>query len=584
MTDSTHAKIPVHLRKYIVRQNYERYTPEDQAVWRYILRQLKNHLSTHAHSSYLDGLVKTGISIDRIPSIDSIDEHLEKSGWGAVPVSGFIPPAAFMEFQSLGILPIASDMRSLAHLQYTPAPDIVHEAAGHAPFLADPEYAAYLKHYGETARNAIISSEDLRQYEAIRHLSDLKEDPRSTPAEIARAEADLNAINASIKGVSEAALLSRMNWWTAEYGLIGDPASPRIFGAGLLSSVGESRSCLGANVKKIPLSVDCVNFSYDITEPQPQLFVAKSFAQLSLVLEDLAKKMSYRLGGVVGLERALDAATVNSVQLDSGLQISGQLKAFQKDAQGQPCHLQFAGPVQLSRSYHEWPGQGTERHAHGFSSPVGRVRGLDRELWQADANTLRGLGLEIGKKARLEYTSGIVVEGVLKSSTFADGQLILLTWTDCKVTHGDTVLFDPAWGEYDMAVGTRVVSVFGGPADRSRFGRTEDFVAARVPERTPSAEEQRRYQMFTDLRQLRESPPASAEPARAQFRKLCQDYLQMPGFEWLPGVELVELSHQLNLGAEERDPLLKHLNPDRFRAGQERQSVIDGLMLANQRL
>lgn len=125
--------LPFHLKKYIVEQDYDKYTSRDHAVWRYILRQLKNFLGTHAHESYLAGLEKTGIEIEQIPRIENISAHLEKFGWRALPVSGFIPPAAFMELQSLNILPIASDMRSLDHLLYTPAPDIVHEAAGHAP-------------------------------------------------------------------------------------------------------------------------------------------------------------------------------------------------------------------------------------------------------------------------------------------------------------------------------------------------------------------------------------------------------------------------------------------------------------------
>src|SRR5687768_6089771 len=107
MTETTHTKIPRHLGKNIVEQNYERYMLEDQAVWRHIMRQLKAFLSVHAHESYGDGLEKTGITIDRIPRIDEIDEHLERFDWGAVPVSGFIPPAAFMEFHSIGVLPIA---------------------------------------------------------------------------------------------------------------------------------------------------------------------------------------------------------------------------------------------------------------------------------------------------------------------------------------------------------------------------------------------------------------------------------------------------------------------------------------------
>ena len=152
--------LPPHLRKYVVEQHYEKYTPIDQAVWRYILRQLRAFLSVNAHECYLEGLDKTGIDVERIPNIDEVSAKLQKFGWRAYPVSGFIPPAAFMELQSLGVLPIASDMRTLEHLLYTPAPDIVHEAAGHAPILVHPEFAEYLRQYAQVAKKAIIRSEE----------------------------------------------------------------------------------------------------------------------------------------------------------------------------------------------------------------------------------------------------------------------------------------------------------------------------------------------------------------------------------------------------------------------------------------
>lgn len=320
--------IPNHLRRYVVSQHYDRYTPEDQAVWRFVMRQLKSYLSTHAHECYLSGLEKTGLTTERIPDISQMNEKLQKFGWGAIPVSGFIPPAAFMEFQSLGILPIASDMRSIDHILYTPAPDIVHEAAGHAPILVDEGFAQYLKNYAEVANKAILSHEDLKLYESIRILSDVKENPSSTAKEIEKCEKALLDTVESMTIVSEASLLGRMNWWTAEYGLVGDIEKPLIFGAGLLSSIGESRSCLKENVKKIPLTVSCVDYSYDITEMQPQLFVTPDFEHLNTVLNDLAERMSFKKGGLSGLETAKVAQTINTVELDTGLQISGQLVQY----------------------------------------------------------------------------------------------------------------------------------------------------------------------------------------------------------------------------------------------------------------
>ena len=318
--------LPPHLKKYTIEQDYSRYTPVDQAVWRYILYQLKDFLSKEGHASYIQGLLAAGMDFERIPRISKMSEKLQQFGWQAVPVDGFLPPAVFMELQSMSFLPIASAMRNLNHILYTPAPDIVHEAAGHAPMLMNKDFADYLRNYAQVAKKAIMSSEDLKQYAAIRELSDKKENPTSTPEEIANCAQRLEKINQSISHVSEAAQIGRMNWWTAEYGLIGGVKAPKIFGAGLLSSVGEARNCLSPKVKKIPLSSRCLEYAYDITTQQPQLFVTPNFAHLSGVLEEVAQKMAFRKGGLEGLQKILQAQSVNTVQFNSGLQISGQLR------------------------------------------------------------------------------------------------------------------------------------------------------------------------------------------------------------------------------------------------------------------
>ncbi len=569
MTAATQARLPQHLRKYTVDQDYQRYTPEDQSVWRFIVRQLKDFLSKHAHPSYLEGLERTGITVDRIPAIHQIDEHLEKFGWGAVPVSGFIPPAAFMEFQSLGILPIASDMRTIDHLLYTPAPDIVHEAAGHAPILANPDYAAYLRQYGEVARRAILSKEDLAQYEAIRILSDAKENPESTPSDIAKAEARLNEINEQISFVSEAALLSRMNWWTAEYGLIGDPSDPKIFGAGLLSSVGESRFCLSSKVKKIPLSVDCINFSYDITEPQPQLFVTRDFAQLGDVLEQMTLDLAFKKGGEFGLKRAIEAGTVNTVEFDSGIQVSGHLRNYISDDRGRAIYLQFEGKSQLSLDGREIPGQGSDRHHHGFSCPVGDLKN----------GSMGELAQRRGQRVEFEFQSGVRVEGIFTQSVHHKGAPVLLTFKDCRVTLADKILFDPSWGEYDMAVGRAIPSVFGGPADREKFSDAADFLAARVPARNFSPEQRSRHALFAQIRDLRERPRPMNQ-ARELFTELSVHFLKSAKNEWLPGIELLEISYQLEFPDADRAKLLERLRPDLFANNATRMAVEDGLQLA----
>lgn len=535
------AKLPAYLKKFVFEQRYDAYTARDHAAWRYIMRQNRAFFSRHAVPIYVEGLKKTGISLDGIPRISEMDECLAAFGWGAVPVRGFIPPAAFLDFQARGVLPIACDMRSVQHIAYTPAPDIVHEAAGHAPILADPAYAAYLHRYAKMAQKAIPSIEDLRLYEAIRYLSDIKENPDTKPDEIERAEARLKAASEAISHVSEAAMVARMAWWTVEYGLVGDPAAPKIYGAGLLSSVGESQACLSYKVRKVPLSVECVHQSYDITEPQPQLFVAKSMDQLTEVLVKFERTLAFKIGGVEGLERARRAETVNTVVLGNGLEISGKLVEHVAD-EDVPTFLKFSGPVQIAYQGKQLAGHGRERHGEGFSSPLGRfLKASVRDPHTFADDELATFGVAPGKKAVLDLETGARVEGTVVSLTRKDGKLLMITWKDCTVRRGDTVLFRPEWGEFDQAIGETVTSVYGGPADMDHYGDIDIGEATTSPARsTPyTALELKTFDAYRELRELRNKKDFSS----SGWEKLATRVAKEQAGEWLLHLELVEMAH-----------------------------------------
>jgi phenylalanine-4-hydroxylase len=324
-TDRAIEALPARLRRYVVAQDYAAYTPRDHAVWRHVLRRLTSHLAERAHESYLAGLAATGISLDRIASLDEMNEKLAPLGWSAVAVRGFIPPAVFTELQSRSVLAIAADIRTHEHVEYTPAPDIIHESAGHAPILANPRYAEYLRRCGEVGFRAIASAEDQAVFEAVRCLSIAKEDPTASTDEVRLAEERLEAAAASRRHVSEGTRASRLYWWTAEYGLIGALDRPRIYGAGLLSSIGESARCLEPEVAKLPLGAACADVEYDITRMQPQLFVARDFDHLFEVLEAFAETLSWRRGGDAGLEEAIRSRTVNHLVLDGGAEVTGRV-------------------------------------------------------------------------------------------------------------------------------------------------------------------------------------------------------------------------------------------------------------------
>ncbi len=558
-------QLPLHLRKYIVQQNYEKYTSLDHAVWRYVLRQLRHFLKKNAHSCYLDGLEKTGIDIEKIPSIDSISEKLKAFGWRALPVSGFIPPAAFMELQSLGVLPIASDMRSINHLEYTPAPDIVHEAAGHAPILIQPEYAEYLRQYAQVAKKSILSKQDLDQYEAIRNLSDLKENPNSTSEQIKMAENKLSEVTKNITYISEAAELSRMNWWTAEYGLIGDIKNPKLFGAGLLSSIAESNWCLSDKVKKIPLTLDCIKQTYDITEPQPQLFVAKDFKNLVDVLEQMANTMAFKTGGVSGLDKAIKAESVNTVQLDSGIQISGLLSKYFLSEKAEISYLQFTGPTQISFQDKQLVGHDKSYHLHGYGTPVGELK-----------NNKFG-DLKVAEHYKLEYSTGAEVIGTVEKILHVSGIVKIITLNNAKATLNGQILFQPEWGLYDIVVGSHVPSVFGGPADRVAYGETDDFVATKINPVSYTEKQKSLFAIYQSVRDLRSKP----ELVKQNLENILTKVKAEADTEWLLFIEMLEIGKKHNMTETEKE-ILQHLRNLKKTNQKIAGFIDDGLSLSHE--
>ncbi len=546
-------KLPASLRSYCSEHDYSKYTARDQAAWRYIMRRSQAFFQEHAVSTYGMGFQKSGLSIDKIPHIDDIDKALQEVGWGAVGVTGFIAPWAFIEFQARKILPIATDMRTVDHIAYTPAPDIVHEAAGHAPIIPDKEYSDYLAYYASLGTKALYSKEDLMVYEAVRYLSDIKEKPESTPEVIASAERRLQDVLKSATYVSEQTLVARMSWWTAEYGLAGSLKNPKIYGAGLLSSVGESKLAMTDKVKKIPFSIDCINYSYNITEPQPQLFVAEDMQHLTQVLHELDAKLSFRVGGRTSLQKLLECRAIGTVVMETGGSASGVLDFFEHEGD-RIDFFKLSGPVQLCYKGEQIAGQGLERHGEGFSSPIGRLASKpELPMSRMDDATLKSIGLETGKVSTLKFVSGFEVKGVLKSVLRKNAELVLMTFADCTVKRGSKTYFEPAWGEFDLLVGDTVPSVYGGPADRESFGEHEISEPETTPARdTPYSEfEVKNFYRYQKLRDLRSALAKGKDPATLKnLEALGEETLSQAKDEWLLMMEVYELGREQKLETE----------------------------------
>lgn len=531
-------RLPPHLKQFIKPQDYEDYTPINQAVWRYVMRKNVDYLSKVAHDTYLEGLSKTGISVESIPSMYGMNRILKEIGWAAVAVDGFIPPNAFMEFQAYKVLVIASDIRQLENIEYTPAPDIIHEGAGHAPIIANPEYAEYLRRFGEIGCKAISSAHDYEIYEAIRLLSILKEAEGVAEEDIKKAEDEVDRLQAITTAPSEMALIRNLHWWTVEYGLIGTVDNPKIYGAGLLSSIGESAWCMTDNVVKLPYTIESATQGFDITKPQPQLYVTPDFAFLSEVLENFANKMALRKGGLEGIQKLIDSKALGTIELNTGIQISGHFTNV-IEHEGKPAYVQTTGATALSYREKELVGHGTETHPHGFGTALGRLKGINLAIEDMSPRDLKAYNLFEGQPVTLEFEGDITVSGTnITGIRNIHGKIILISFRDCTVKHGDTVLFQPEWGTYDMAVGADIISAFSGPADYKSFDLVNHVPSSKTIKAKRDEEKIKLEGLYQAVRLMREENKAT------DLNTILDTLISTYPSDWLLTVEILELAKQ----------------------------------------
>ena len=143
-----------------------------------------------------------------------------------------------------------------------------------------------------------------------------------------------------------------------------------------MSSIGESAWCLTDKVKKIPYSLEAANVSFDITKPQPQLFVTPNFAELSFVLEQFANTMAIRKGGLSGVKKLINSKNLGTIELSTGLQISGRFSNV-IELDNKPIYIQTIGETALANRDKELIGHGVAYHGEGFGSPIGKLKGIN---------------------------------------------------------------------------------------------------------------------------------------------------------------------------------------------------------------
>jgi phenylalanine-4-hydroxylase len=543
----TRERVPPHLRRFVVEQDYGAYTAVDHAVWRFVLLQMYDRLRRTAHPAYGRGLERTGMSVERIPRIADMDRCLSELGWGAVCVDGFIPPRAFQEFQALGILPIAAEMRRVEHLPYTPAPDIIHEAGGHAPILPDPEYAAFLRRVGEYGVRAFASPRDGELYEAVRRLSVVKEQRDASPEQLADAERALADLTTQPAQASEAAQLARLYWWTVEYGLVGTPEDYKLYGAGLLSSLAESHFCHDPAVRKLALTPECMHVDYDITRPQPQLFVARDFAELSEVLEQACAPFAFRAGGVPALRTACASGEVATIELDGGLQITGEVAEVIDD--GAEAHLvRLRGACALGRRGQTLTGHGRAVYPSGLVVAFGPLADgrAPAELSAESLRARRASGDGADAELRLDCASGLRLVGRLPQVLDAESGLLL---ADARVLRGE----QPLWPSLQLApvllVHGRVSSVRAGAED-GRYWPEADYPPITAPSRHAHALPQRGLEALYE--RAAQCVPEDVAELHDALQRAHPD-------EWLLRWNLLELLTDRGLDAPRRRQLIAEL-------------------------
>lgn len=577
MTGKGMKRIPANLKPYISKQYYHRYTPIEHAVWRFVMKQNHYFLKDIAHPAYVNGLRDSGIKTESIPKVDEMNTSLSKVGWGAVTIDGLIPGAAFYGFLANRLLPIATEIRNVQNIAYTPAPDMLHEAAGHAPILLDESYREFVRKIGEMGAKALSSKEKLDVFMAVRKLTIVAEDPHSTPEQVKEAESKVAEARGKVKGMSEADKVSRLFWWTVEYGLIGELNHPKIYGAGLLSSVGESQSCLKDDVRKIPFSVEvCINTPYDVTKPQPQLFVCKSFDDLVTAIDDFASTMAFRKGGTESLVQALKTENTATVCFSSGLQVTGTLGDVIVNDEREAVYFKTKGPTALACNNQQLDGHGKATHRKGFGTPIGCLKG-NVVIEHCSMDQLRDLGIEANRKVQLTFESGLMVEGTVIGILVSDSKPVIISFKDCQVTYNEQVLFEPTWGTFDMAVGASIDSVYAGAADPdSYFEWTED---EEMDQRMDRPEWNELENLYEEIRCLREGSVWN-DQSEFHLDEVLAILDERYPKEWLLRLEILELYKWHNAGHQNVNAItnkLQHTSWD----GSVKQMISRGLTLLN---
>lgn len=217
---------------------YPNYSEEEQDVWRTLYARMETLLPTCAAAEFISGLRTLDLERDRIPSLADVSRKLERAtGWRVARTPGLLDARDFFTHLARRVFPSTDYIRARSELDYTPAPDCFHDIFGHTPMIVHPRFADFYQKIGQAA----LACRDAATEEG----------------------------------------LTRIYWFTVEFGLIRNPEGLRVYGNGIISSYGETRNCLTDQTKKLPYTPERLAAQqYDIWHFQDPVFVIESFDQL----------------------------------------------------------------------------------------------------------------------------------------------------------------------------------------------------------------------------------------------------------------------------------------------------------------
>jgi phenylalanine-4-hydroxylase len=276
---------------------------------------------------------------------------------------------------------------------------------------------------------------------------------------------------------------------------------------------------------------------------------------------------------------AKESENVATYVYSSGLQISGKITAIHTN-NSEVSYIQTAGSTALSFKDQQLLGHGIDYHKDGFGSPVGKIKGFTKSLEDFSDSELNALSISQNLYSQLEFESGIYIKGKVKNILRKNGKIILVTFTDCTVTnHKNETLFQPAWGVYDMAVGSRIISVFSGTADKTKFNILPEKSKSKAIPIEHTSDEKKLFSFYNQIRQWREKNSFTYNDIKKLYTVIQNNFKN----DWLIRLELLEMLKK----TKNESGIIDDINTDLsnlMRQSDEYKSLIEsGLNLLNKK-